>query len=58
MDGLCGASLRKHRPIVAFDSKQEKALSLVTFFVALDKESDPAAGGRKHLIFARHRSPQ
>ncbi|PDX85445.1 hypothetical protein CHR60_14965, partial [Faecalibacterium prausnitzii] len=52
MDGLCGASLRRHRTIVALDSKQGKALSLVTFFVALDKESDPAACGRKHLIFA------
>jgi len=50
-----GASPRKHRTIVAFDSKQGKAFSLVTFFVALDKESDPAVYGRKPLILAcRH----
>jgi hypothetical protein len=31
--------------LVALDSKQPKALSLVTFFVALDKESDPPLYG-------------
>ncbi|MBT2784676.1 hypothetical protein, partial [Lysobacter sp. ISL-52] len=31
--------------LVAFDSKQPKALSLVTFFVASDKESDPPLHG-------------
>ncbi|QQQ00336.1 hypothetical protein [Lysobacter enzymogenes] len=47
------------RALVALDSEQGKALSLVTFFVALDKESDPAACGRKPLMAAfRHSLPR
>ncbi|MFD1296333.1 hypothetical protein ACFQ4Q_06785 [Lysobacter gummosus] len=39
------APARDSYALVAFDSKQPKAFSLVTFFVALDKESDPPLYG-------------
>jgi hypothetical protein len=55
MDGLCGASLRKLRPIVALDSKTGKA-PFFGYFLWQDKESDPAACGRKLLMLASRHS--
>ena len=56
MDGLCGASLRTHRTIVALDSKTRKA-PFFGYFLWQDKESDPAACGRKLWIAACPHSP-
>jgi len=54
MDGLCGASLRKRRTLVALDPKTGKA-PFFGYFLWQDKESDPAACGRKLLMSAgRH----
>jgi hypothetical protein len=54
MDGLCGASPRKRRTIVALDPKTRKA-PFFGYFLWQDKESDPAACGRKLLMLAgRH----